>query len=479
MKMIIGGNEKNASNGMTIDVYNPYTGEKLDMVPCATQEDVEEAIENARDGFKRWSAVPLCSRIEILQRFSNLLKDKKEELLDLMISESGKCISNADGEIDEAIVVFQTYCEKARNLGGEILPTNTEERSLDDLLMVVRQPLGVIACVTPFNFPVELFAHKVAPALVTGNSVIIKPSSSTPLTSIYLAKLLLEAGVEPNAIQVITGYGEKIGRWLTESGKIDALSLTGSLNAGGKIMAGCAKHITRCMLELGGNDPLIVMADCDLDAAVEAAVGGRCWNAGQTCNACKRFIVDNQIVGAFTEKLINALKAIKLGDPRDPETVYGTLIDEKAVQKVIEQVNHTIEQGAVCALNEGLIGNTIMRPIVLTGVTKDMDIAKDLEVFGPVWPVIGFDSIEEALEIANQSFYGLSSGVFTKDLLCGIKVAYALETGACVVNGNGCYRTAHEPYGGHKRSGIGVEGVSHTLEELTQMKTIVLPKLFK
>lgn len=479
MQMIIGGKKTEASDGNVIRIKNPYTLEEIDTVPCATKEDVERAIAAAQTGFKKWSRVPLCRRIEILEKFMELMKAKKEELLKLMISESGKCISNATGEIDEAIMIFKAYCEKARNLSGEVLPFNTEDRSLNDLLMVIREPLGVVACITPFNFPVELFAHKAAPALVTGNSVILKPSSDTPLTSIFMAELLLEAGVEPEAIQIITGSGKTIGKWLSESDRISAVSLTGSLKAGASVMEHCAKNISHCMLELGGNDPLIVLPDSDIDAAVEAAKGGRCWNSGQTCNACKRFLVHNSIIDEFAKKLVESLKNIKIGSPFDEDTVYGTLINETAAQKAVEQVRQTVEAGAVCLLGGELDSPTVMQPTVLFGVTKDMEIAKDMEVFGPVWPLIGFDTVEEAIEIANQSSFGLSSGVFSRDVKEAFRVAASLECGACLINDNGCYRTAHEPYGGHKKSGIGVEGVSKTLEEFTQLKTVVFRGFMK
>lgn len=474
MKMIIGGEKVNASDNQVLQVINPYTQEEIDTVPAASQKDVLRAVNVAEEGFKKWSQVPLYERIEILERFMGYMKEKKDELLKLMVLESGKCISNATGEIDEAIMIFKAYCEKARNLSGEILPYNTEARSQNDVLLVVREPLGVVACITPFNFPVELFAHKVAPALVMGNAVIVKPSSDTPLTSIFMVELLLEAGVIPEAIQVLTGSGGKIGKWLSENEKVNAVSFTGSLETGSSVMQNCAKNISRCMLELGGNDPLIVLADSDIDAAVAAAAGGRCWNAGQTCNACKRFIVHNSIIHEFTEKLTAYLKNIKIGVPFDEDTVYGTLINEDAAKKVIEQVRKTVEEGAVCVLGGELDAPTVMRPTVLVGITKDMEIAKDMEVFGPVWPVIGFDTVEEALEIANQSSFGLSGGVFAKDLKEAFYVAGKMESGACLINDNGCYRTAHEPYGGHKKSGIGVEGVSKTLEEFTQLKTIVL-----
>lgn len=478
MKMLIGGKLVDARDGAVIPVYNPATGEQLDTVPKATCEDVQLALDCARDGFSKWSALTLNKRLEIMYRFIDLLRERREDVEKLLCAEGGKAIATCRGEVDETIMLFQGYCEKARTLEGQILPLNAEERGTNDLILVVREPLGVICAITPFNFPAELFAHKVAPALVTGNAVIMKPASETPLTSLYLASLLIEAGVEPNAIQVVTGSGATVGKWLSESEKVNAVTLTGSTEVGSSIMQYCSKHISRCYLELGGNDPQIVMEDCDLDAAVEAAVGGRCHNAGQTCCANKRFLIQNSVYDEFAAKLVDALKKVKYGDPTQDDTVYGPLINAGAAQLVREQIEYTVAQGAICVLGGNVVNGTYVEPTVLTGVTEDMSIAKDMEVFGPVFPLIGFDTPDDAVRIANNSSYGLSSGICTKDIKLGMKMAACLESGSCVIGGNGNYRTAQQPFGGHKKSGIGVEGISHTLEEMTQLKNVVLQGIY-
>ena len=305
MQMLLGGKHTDASNGAVIPVFNPYTGKQIDTVPCATHEDVQNAIACARRGFAVWSKTPLNKRIAILEKFMDLLTAKKPELLKLMIAESGKCISNADGEIDEAIMLFQAYSEKARNFGGEVLPRNSEDRSQNDLLMVVHEPLGVVACITPFNFPVELFAHKVAPAIVMGNAVILKPASDTPLTSIFMAELMLEAGVEPNAIQVITGRGAEVGNWLSLSEDVNMVSLTGSTESGSAVMQNCGKNITRIGLELGGNwslsaafidtissvlrtdspSAMMRVASCSISASVGSPSSARAWPADSSPDA--------------------------------------------------------------------------------------------------------------------------------------------------------------------------------------------------
>lgn len=478
MKMLIGGEWVDARDGAAMPVYNPATGAVLDTVPKATFEDVQRALDCAREGFRAWSALTLNKRLEILYRFVALLRDNREKAEWLLCREGGKAIATCRGEVDETIMLFQGYCEKARSLDGEVLARNAEERGTDDLILVMREPLGVICAITPFNFPAELFAHKVAPALVTGNAVILKPASDTPLTSLYLAELLLEAGVTPNAVQVVTGSGASVGKWLAESDQVDAVTLTGSTEVGSEIMQSCAKHISRCCLELGGNDPQIVLEDCDLDAAVETAVGGRCHNAGQTCCANKRFLVQNTVREAFVDKLAAALRQVKFGNPEEEDTVYGPLIHARAAQEVLQQVERTVAAGAVCVLGGKIVNEVYFEPTVLTGVTPEMDIARDMEVFGPVFPVIGFDTVEQAIAIANGSSYGLSSGVCTSDIKLGMRIAARIESGSCVIGGNGNYRTAQQPFGGHKKSGLGVEGISHTLEEMTQTKNVILQGVY-
>jgi succinate-semialdehyde dehydrogenase/glutarate-semialdehyde dehydrogenase len=325
----------------------------------------------------------------------------------------------------------------------------------------------------------ELYAHKVAPALVVGNSVIIKPSSDTPLANILMTQWLLEAGVPGNAAQIITGSGAIAGKCLAENPRVNIITFTGSTEVGIETMVECSKHLHHCHLELGGNCPLIIFDDCDLDKAVQETIDGRISNAGQTCCANKRMIVQNSIKAQYIKKLLEELKKVKVGDPEKDDTTYGSMINEKAAQEVIRQINQTVKQGAKLIHGGKLFDRNFIEPAVLTDVTPDMDIAKDMEVFGPVIPIIGFDTLEEAVKIANNTIFGLSGAVMTGDMKKAFRVAKSLQCGTVVVNGSGNYRSMHQHFGGHKMSGLGSEGINYTLEEFTQKKTIALKKIFE
>jgi succinate-semialdehyde dehydrogenase/glutarate-semialdehyde dehydrogenase len=347
-----------------------------------------------------------------------------------------------------------------------------------DVIFTRREPLGIVVCVVPFNHPASLYTQKIAPALAMGNAIIIKPASHNPLTVIRLTELLLEAGVPGNVAQVVTGSGSVIGDHLVSSPRIDAITLTGSTEVGITVAEQAAKHLHHVYLELGGNDPLIIFDDVDVEKAVDEVVVSRAYNAGQTCASSKRIIVQNSIRQAFTEKLVKKLGDLRIGDPLDPQTDIGCLITEKAALDVQRQVKHTVEQGARCILGGAPYDRTFFPMTVLVDVTPNMDIAKDLEVFGPVFPIIGFDTAEEAIEIANSSIFGLMGGVMTGDYKKALKIATALECGGVVINGSGNYRPPELAFGGYKMSGLGREGVSATLEEMSQLKSIVLKGVF-
>jgi acyl-CoA reductase-like NAD-dependent aldehyde dehydrogenase len=477
MQMLIGGQHRDASNQAKKDDYNPVTGEIIGSTPLATAEDVEEALQNARKGFEEWSGMPLYERLKIMYKFVDLLEENNEQLAQIMTRESGKAISLSRAEAHAAAIVFNGFCEKARNFMGEAMPLDTEPRVQNDFIVTIHQPLGVVVCIVPFNYPVELYAHKVAPALVTGNAVLIKPASDTPMQNIFMTELLLEAGVPGNAAQIITGSGATIGALLTRSSLVNVVSLTGSTEVGIETMKNCSDNLHRVGLELGGNDPLVIFADCDLEKAVQETIDGRISNAGQTCCASKRFIVENSVKEKYTRMLIDALKKLQIGDPFDEKTVCGSLISESAAKEVNDQVEKTVKQGAKVVYG-GKRNGAFYDPTVLADVTPDMDIAKDLEVFGPVLPIIGFDTVDEAIRIANNIPYGLQGGVMTSDMKKAFKVAKAMQCGCCVINGSGNYRSAHQAFGGWKMTGLGREGIAYTLEEMTQIKTIALKGIF-
>ena len=360
---------------------------------------------------------------------------------------------------------------------GKSIPMNSEPRGLGDVLFTVFEPLGVIAAICAFNFPGVLFSHKAAAALCAGNSVILKPASDTPGATMLMTKLLLEAGVPANAAQCITGSGSVIGNGLVSDPRVAGVTLTGSTKVGINVAKLCAAQLKACSLELGGNDPLVIMEDTPIEEAVEQALGGRIANAGQICCSSKRFIVHNSIKDAFVKRLAERLEAMRLGDPLDPQTQIGPVINEKAAKTIISQIESAVSQGAklVCG---GTREGCFVKPTVLTDVPVDSDVATNEEIFGPVFPVIGFDTLDEAIAIANNSCYGLSAGILTKDTKVGMKFALAVDAGGCVVGANGNYRLTQQPFNGHKLSGIGSEGTMYTLHEMVKVKTIVLKNVF-
>ena len=470
MKMMIGTGRVDASSSETIRVMNPVTGECIDSVPAATEEDIAQAIKFAQEGKQAWGSISMRDRADIILKASRLVLEKMEPIATQLVKETGKVYKEACGEVRNAAGLLRTYAEKGRSMYETILPHQT------DLIMVRHEPLGVIACIVPFNFPIEMYAQKVAPALVAGNAVIVKPATETPLSAFLISEILHEAGVPQTALQVVTGRGGTIGKFLSGSPGIDGISLTGSTEVGIDIASNAAKNITRTYLELGGNDVLIVLDDADIEKAVASAVACRTYCAGQVCSASKRFLVDNKIRQVFEKKLVDRLQTIKIGDPFDPDVGMGSLISANAAMNVERQVQHTVHQGAKCILG-GSANGAFFPPAVLTGVTPDMDIAKDMEVFGPVFPIIGFDTEEEALSIANQSSYGLAGGIVTENISRGQKLAGKIDTGMVVINPPHVYRTFDIPFGGHKMSGIGNEGAYITLTEMMKLKTIVLTKM--
>lgn len=474
MKMLIAGEERDSSNGEVIYVTNPATQQVIDSVPKSTFEDIQEALDHAVDAKKAWRNVPVYERSNILMNYAELLREHKTEISTMVCYESGKTLQSCLDELDSCINVFRAYAEKARNFSGKVMPRDSEKRVVGDVIFNYPEPLGVVVSIVPYNYPIELFAHKVAPALVMGNTVVVKPATETPLGNIMMTKLLVEAGVHPGAIQIITGRGSEIGNWFSESPKIDLISVTGSTAVGIQVAQQAANNLTHVLLELGGNDPLIIFDDADIPTAVGQSIVGRASNAGQTCCGTKRFIVHNKIKAEFEKQLIAELKEFVVGDPLNPKTFYGPLVSERAAKNVEQQINETLEEGGRLIFGGKRFNHAFIEPTVITDVKPEMAIAKDLEIFGPVFPIIGFDTVEEAIEIANSSCYGLSSGVMTASMEIAMKVANEIESGTCVIGGTGNYRSAHMPFGGPKMTGIGREGVTETLSEYSQIKNVVL-----
>jgi acyl-CoA reductase-like NAD-dependent aldehyde dehydrogenase len=476
MKMIIDGREVDATGGATIEVTNPATGKVIDTVPSASEEDVKTAVEKAKQGQKVWAKVPLHEKGDILLKFVDLVEKNREKLARTLSDETGKPITEARGEIANIPIAFKGFIEKAKHLYGEVIPNGQEKNQEHHVLLTVREPVGVVACVIPFNFPCDLFDQKVAPALLAGNAAIVKPSTDNPLTLCMLTELLVKAGVTNGAIQVLTGRGSQVGNWLCQNPDVHAITFTGSTEVGLETYKNAASHLAHVALELGGNDAFIVWKDGDVDLAVEETIWGRMYNTGQVCCASKRFLIHNSLKDAYAKKLVERIKKIKLGDPADDATQLGCLISEKAAIEVERQVGLTVSQGGRIILG-GKRNGAFYEPTVIVDVPKTADVAKDMEIFGPVVPVIGFDTLEEAVEIANASKFGLCGCIFTADMKTAWKTAAQLECGGVIINGASFFRSFEMPFGGYKYSGIGTEGVLSTFYEVTLTKTIVLKNI--
>ena len=476
MKMIIDGKPVDASNGEVIEVINPATGEVIDSVPAATEEDVALAVSKAVQAQKVWNEVPVYERAEILMRFVALTQENKEELARTLSNETGKTITEARGEIANIFISFPAFAERAKHLYGEVIQNGSEKGQESNVQIVTREPIGVFACIIPFNFPCDLFDQKVAPTLLAGNAAIVKPSTDNPLTLCMLTELLVKAGVTDGAIQILTGRGSTVGSWLCAHPDVQGITFTGSTAVGIETYHTAADHLARIALELGGNDAFIVCADADIDLAVEELIWGRMYNTGQVCCSSKRFIIHNSVRDEFTSKAVERIKKIKGGDPADDDTEIGCLISEAAAIKVASQVELTVEQGGRIVLG-GVRNGAFFEPTVISDVPRTADVASDMEIFGPVVPIIGFDTVEEALEIANSSRYGLCGCVFSRDAKTAWNVARKLECGGAVINGASFFRSFEMPFGGYKFSGIGTEGVLSTFDEVTRIKTIVLKNI--
>ena len=474
--MIIDGKAADAADGAVISVTNPANGKVIDVVPAAAEDDVKLAVEKAKAGQKVWAKIPVHERGEILMKFVSLAEENKERLAQTLSQETGKPITEARGEIANIPIAFKAFIEKAKHLYGDVIPNGCEKNQERNILITVREPIGVIACVIPFNFPCDLFNQKVAPALMAGNAAIVKPSTDNPLTLCILTELMVKAGVTDGAIQILTGRGAQVGRWLCANPGVHAITLTGSTEVGIETYKTAAGHMAHIALELGGNDAFIVCEDGDVELAVEEMIWGRMYNTGQVCCASKRFLIHNSLKDEFVEKAVERIRKIKRGDPADSDTQIGCLISEKAAIEVAMQVGLTVEQGGRIVLG-GKRDGAFYDPTVIADVPKEADVAKDMEIFGPVVPVIGFDAIDEAVEIANASKFGLCGCVFSADIKKAWDIASRLECGGVVINGASFFRSFEMPFGGYKFSGIGTEGVLSAYDEVTLTKTIVLKNI--
>ena len=470
-RALIDGQWVESSTGEWIDVTDPATGALVGQVPALLPADVERAIDAAHHARRKIRDIPAIARIEILERAKHILEANRSLLIDLVVAESGKPINVAKGEVKATIERLALTAQEARTMHGEFIPGDWVEDTKSKFAIVRRQPRGVVAAITPFNYPLFIAAAKVVPALVAGNTVVVKPSTETPLSMLFFAKAMEEAGLPPGVLNIVTGRGREIGDIIAASPKVDMISFTGSTAIGERIAQKAGmKHLA---LELGGKGAALVLDDANLDLAAREVVRGGLRFQGQRCDAVARILVDAKVADAFVAKLLAEVAKYPMGDTRDEKTAIGPLIKPAAVKFAQELVADARAKGAKLLAGGGYSGN-YHEPTVLDHVTLDMRVAWE-EQFAPVLPIIRVHGgVGEMLEIANRSEYGLDSSVFTNDVNKAWGVAKRLEDGAVTINGFPAHGVGHFPFGGNKRSGMGREGIHASLEEMTRVQTIVM-----
>ena len=472
-KTLLAGAWVGADSDEVIEVTNPANGQVVATVPRMGKAETERAIVASQTAQKQWKNLTAAARAAILKRWFDLIKHHAEDLAQILTAEQGKPLAESRGEVNYGASFIEWFAEEAKRVYGEVIPATSNDRKL----LVIKQPIGVTAAITPWNFPIAMITRKAAPALAAGCSMIIKPAEQTPLSAIALAVLAEEAGVPSGVLQVITGKAREIGAAMTGSPIVTKLSFTGSTEVGRILMRQCAETIKKLSLELGGNAPFIVFDDADLDAAVEGAMISKFRNAGQTCVCANRLFVQDGVFDAFAAKLAAKVAALRVGDGTADGVTQGPLIDMAAIEKVESHIKDAVSKGA--KLLQGgkrhALGNTFFEPTVLADVTADSLIFSE-ETFGPVAPLFRFKTDDEVIELANRTEFGLASYFYSRDIGRIWRVAEALEYGMVGVN-TGMISTEVAPFGGVKQSGLGREGSHHGIDDYLEIKYIAMAGL--
>ncbi|CRK80216.1 aldehyde dehydrogenase family protein [Neobacillus massiliamazoniensis] len=451
------------------EVHDKYTGESIAKIAKAKKEHVTLAVTAAQKAFKE-NKLTAYERYEILLKTAELMEQRREMLEHSLVQEVGKTVKDARGELDRAISTFRISAEEGKRIAGEMVPLQGVPGSENRLGFTIRVPKGVIGAITPFNYPLLLGAHKIAPALAAGNTVVLKPATVTPIASFHLLNLLHEAGLPKGYLQIITGSGNKVGDWLLSDERIAMYTFTGSSEVGAAIKA--KSGMRPVALELGNNSPNIVHEDADLLLAAEQTAHRSFHNAGQACIAVQLIYVHEKVAYDFMDLYLNIVKQLKVGDPKDVETDVGPMIDEREARRSEEWVQEAVAAGATLLLG-GKRDGALFYPTVLTNVTHEMKVVCR-EVFAPIVTIIQYSNIDEAIHLANKSDYGLQAGIFTKDMNLALKASRELEYGGVIVNDVSTYRNDVMPYGGVKKSGLGKEGPRYAIEEMTEVRMVVL-----
>jgi succinate-semialdehyde dehydrogenase/glutarate-semialdehyde dehydrogenase len=464
----IAGSWAAADSGQSTEIRNPATGEILGAVPLMAAAETRRAIESAHAAMPAWAKKPAGERARIMRRWFDLMLANVEDLAIIMTAEQGKPLAESRGEIAYAASFIEWFAEEAKRIYGDIIPGH----QADKRIMVLRQPIGVVAAITPWNFPAAMITRKAAPAIAAGCPIVVKPALQTPFSALAMAELGARAGLPAGVFNVVTGEAAAIGGEFTRNDKVRKLSFTGSTPVGKLLMAQCAATVKKVALELGGNAPFLVLDDADLDAAVTGAIQSKYRNTGQTCVCANRFIVQSKVYDAFAAKLTEAVSKLRVGDGLKGETDQGPLIDAKALAKVESHIADAKARGAkvVTGGKRHALGGTFYEPTVLTDVSREMILARE-ETFGPVAPLFRVDTDEEAVKLANDTEFGLAAYVYTRDLARSWRVTEALEYGIVGLN-TGLISTEVAPFGGVKESGIGREGSKYGILEFTELKYI-------
>ncbi|WDU54318.1 NAD-dependent succinate-semialdehyde dehydrogenase [Taylorella equigenitalis] len=462
---LIGDQWMDALSGETIVVTNPATGETVGTVPKMGTKEAEQAVEEAQMALPNWSALPANERSNLLRKWFDLMIEHKEELARLLTIEQGKPLKEAEGEILYGAAYIEWFAEEAKRVYGDTIPAP----SGDKRIVVIKQPVGVCAAITPWNFPNAMIARKVAPALAAGCTFVSRPASQTPFSALAMAALALEAGILPGVFNVITGKSSEIGKVLTESPIVRKFSFTGSTEVGRLLMQQSATTIKKISLELGGNAPFIVFNDADVDAAVEGAVAAKYRNAGQTCVCANRIYVQSKVYDEFCDKFSKAVADLKVGNGVDDGVIIGPMINEEALEHSTKLLKDATDKGADI-LTGGKSKDLFFEPTVISNATTDMLVAKE-EIFGPIAPVFKFEDEDEAIKLANDTIFGLASYIYTENLNQTIRVSEKLEYGMVGVN-TGLISNAAAPFGGVKQSGLGREGSKYGIDDYLEIKYI-------
>ncbi|MFH0904715.1 MAG: aldehyde dehydrogenase family protein [Methanobacteriota archaeon] len=470
-KLFINGEWVDSENGEKFEDVNPATLETIAHLQKASVDDVQRAVESAVEAFDSWSGTPAPLRGKILFRAARMLEERKEELSRLMTKEMGKILKEARGDVQEAIDMTYYAAGEGRRLLGETTPSELPNK----FCLTMRRPIGVVGLITPWNFPLAIPAWKIMPALISGNTIVFKPASDTPLLSIELVKILTEAGLPKGVLNLVMGEGSTVGAAIVHNKNIRAISFTGSVETGKWVMSEAGKDMKRVSLELGGKNPIIVMDDANLELAIDGVLWGAFGTTGQRCTAASRVIVHEKILPAFQKKLIDRTRKLKIGNGLDESTDIGPVINNSQLKKVSKYVEIGKEEGAKLVLGgkpAQPMPGYFFEPTIFTDVSSDMRIAQE-EIFGPVLSIISTGSLDEAIDIANSVVYGLSSSIYTENFNNAFKAIEKLDTGITYINAPTIGAEIHLPFGGVKSTGNGTREAGTTaIEEFTEIKTV-------